>query len=424
VSSSFRALRSRNYRLWVSGTVVSNTGTWVQRTSQDWLVLTELTKHSGFATGLTTGLQFAPLLLFSAHAGVLADRLPKRRVLMFTQSLMGLSALILGLLVVTHEVQLWHVYVCATLLGCGSALDNPARQALVAEVVPRADVTSAVSLNSASINTARLIGPGLAGLIITAWGTGPGFLINAASFAAVLIALTRMRTADMYPVSRLPRRPGQVREGIRYVRQRPDLLLVFFCTLIVNMFAFNFQITNALMASGPFHRGASEYGLLGSVQAIGCLGAAVVNARRDRPRLGLVVGASIGLGSAMLVCALMPTYLLYAIVLVPVGLAMITFNNSTNTSVQLSTPPQLRGRVLALYVVIQQGTTPIGAPVVGALGTALGARWSVLAGAFAGLLAGGIGVLVLVRRPQLRARFAHELDASAQANATAVNQTA
>lgn len=412
MSSSFRALRSRNYRLWVSGTVVSNTGTWVQRTSQDWLVLTELTHHSGLATGVTTGLQFAPLMLFSAHAGVLADRLPKRRVLMFTQSLMGSSALILGLLVVTHQVQLWQVFLCATLLGCGSALDNPARQAFVSEVVPRADVTSAVSLNSASINTARLIGPGMAGLIISAWGTGPGFLINAASFGAVLIALVRMRPAEMYLVDRLPRGKGQVREGIRYVRDRPDLMLVFFCTLLVNAFAFNFQITNALMASGPFHRGASEYGLLGSVQAIGCLGAAVVNARRDKPRLGLLVGASLGLGAAMFVDALMPTYALFAFVLIPVGLSMITFNNTTNTAVQLTTNPQMRGRVLALYVAIQQGTTPVGAPIVGWLGTEFGARWSVLVGAFASLVAGLIVGLVLWRRRGVSARFDAELAAN------------
>ena len=415
MSSSFRALRTRNYRLWVSGTVVSNTGTWIQRTSQDWLVLTQLTNHSGLATGVTTGLQFAPLMLLSAHAGVLADRLPKRKVLMVTQSVMGLSALILGLLVVTHTVQLWHVFVCATLLGCGSAFDNPSRQAFVSEVVAREDVISAVSMNSASINIARLLGPGLAGLIITAWGTGPGFLINAASFAAVLISLSRMRTSEMFIVPRLPRAKGQVREGIRYVRGRPDLMLVLFCTFLVNAFAFNFQITNALMASGPFHRGASEYGLLGSVQAIGCLGAVLLNARREAPRLTLVAGATFALGATMLLDALMPTFLLYSVFIVPVGLAMITVNNSTNTSMQLATDPQMRGRVIALYVTVQQGTTPIGAPIVGWLGTEFGARWSVLTGAFAGLIAGGIAWAMLARRPGLNRRFSQELAASAAA---------
>ncbi|HEX3647784.1 MAG TPA: MFS transporter, partial [Pseudonocardiaceae bacterium] len=237
MGASFRALKSRNYRLWVSGTVVSNTGTWVQRTSQDWLVLTVLTHHSGLATGITTGLQFAPLMLFSPHAGVIADRFPKRRLLFFTQSLMGLSALLCGLLVVTGVVRLWEVFACALLLGCGTALDNPTRQSFVSEVVPRSDVASAISMNSASINAARLIGPGVAGVIIAAWGTGPGFLINAASFVAVLIALARMRPRDMFRSDRLPRGKGQIREGLQFVRQRPDLLLIFVMVGLVGTFA-------------------------------------------------------------------------------------------------------------------------------------------------------------------------------------------
>jgi len=413
VSSSLRALRNRNYRLWVSGTVVSNTGTWVQRTSQDWLVLTVLTNHSGLATGITTGLQFAPLMVFSAHAGVLADRLPKRKVLMATQSVMCASALILGLLVVTHTVQLWHVFACAFLLGCGTALDNPSRQAFVSEVVPRRDVTSAVSLNSASMNIARLIGPGVAGLIIAEWGTGPGFLINAASFAAVLIALVRMRQADMYVSERLPRRPGQVREGLRYVRGRPDLILIFAVTGLVCTFAYNFQITNALMASSAFHRGPREYGLLGSAMAVGCLTAAFVNARRDRPRITLVIGSVAGLGAVMTLGALVPDYYLYAIALVPIGLCSITYINSANTSVQLTTEARFRGRVLALYVALQQGTSPLGAPLVGWLGSEFGARWSVIAGGVSGLLAGMCGWLVLRARPSIRALYTASLRARA-----------
>lgn len=413
MSSSLRALKNRNYRLWVSGTVISNTGTWVQRTSQDWLVLTVLTNHSGLATGVTTGLQFAPLMVFSAHAGVLADRLPKRKLLMVTQSIMCTSALVLGLLVVTRAVQLWHVYACAFLLGCGTALDNPSRQAFVSEVVPRHDVTSAVSLNSASMNVARLIGPGVAGLIIAAWGTGPGFLINAASFAAVLIALARMRQSEMYVSDRLPRRAGQVREGLRYVRERPDLILIFAITGLVGTFAYNFQITNALMASGAFHRGPREYGLLGSAMAVGCLTAAFINARRERPRLTLVIAAGSGLGAVMTLGALVPSYYLYAVALVPIGLCSITFINSANISVQLTTEAQLRGRVLALYVVLQQGTAPLGAPLVGWLGSEFGARWSVVAGGLAGLLAGLVGWLVLRSRPSVLASYNASLQAQA-----------
>jgi MFS family permease len=415
MSSSLRALKTRNYRLWVSGTVVSNTGTWVQRTAQDWLVLTELTHHSGLATGVTTGLQFAPLMLFSAHAGVLADRLPKRKVLICTQSVMGLSALILGVLVVTGTVRLWQVFGCAFLLGVGTALDNPARQAFVSEVVPRADVPSAVSLNSASMNVSRLIGPGVAGLIIAGWGTGPGFLINAASFAAVLVALTRMRQADMFTADRLPRGPGQVRAGLAYVRGRPDLVVIFAITGLVCTFAYNFQITSALMASGVFHRGPREYGLLGSAMAVGCLTAALLNARRDRPRLSLVIVAVLGLGVTMTLGALAPGYPVYALALVPIGLCSITYLNSANTSVQLTTPAVFRGRVLALYVALQQGTTPLGAPLVGWLGSEFGPRWSVLAGGVSALLAAALGAAVLRWRPAITERYAAALRAESRA---------
>lgn len=413
MSSSLRALKNRNYRLWVSGTVISNTGTWVQRTSQDWLVLTELTHHSGLATGITTGLQFAPLMLFSAHAGVIADRLPKRKVLLCTQSVMGISALLLGILVITHTVALWHVFACAFLLGCGTALDNPSRQAFVSEVVPRSDVPSAVSLNSASMNIARLIGPGVAGVIIAAWGTGPGFLINAASFVAVLIGLTRMRQSDMYASDRLPRKRGQVREGMRYVRGRPDLILIFVITGLVCTFAYNWQITNALMASGAFHRGPREYGLLGSAMAVGCLTAALLNARRERPRIMLVIWAVLGLGLTMTLGALLPGYVEYAIALVPIGLCSITYLNSANTSVQLTTEARFRGRVLALYVALQQGTTPIGAPLVGWLGSEFGARWSVIVGGLSALLAAGIGVVVLRWRPSIASEYTAAMNACA-----------
>jgi MFS family permease len=417
VGSAFRALRRRNYRLWVSGTVISNTGTWIQRTAQDWLVLTELTHHSGLAVGVTTGLQFAPLLLFSAHAGVIADRLPKRVVLMWTQTVMGLSALTLGLLVVTGAVRLWEVFACATVLGLAAAFDNPSRQAFVSEVVPRADVPSAVGLNSASMNVAKLVGPGTAGVLIAQVGTGPAFLINAGSFAAVLTGLVRMRPADMYAGDRLPRGRGQVRESLRYLRGRPDLLLVFLIAGLVGTFGLNFQITNALMASGAFHKGPQEYGLLGSVMAVGSLSAALLAGRRERPRLRLLVLACVAFGVCMTVASLVPTYPLYAAMLVPVGLCSITVMNSCNTAVQMSTPDVMRGRVLALYVIVFQGTTPIGAPIVGWLGTRFGARWSVLTGGIAALVAAAVVATALARRPRIAADFSAALRAQAERTA-------
>lgn len=409
MTSAFRALRTRNYRLWVSGTVLSNTGTWMQRTAQDWLVLTVLTHHSGLAAGITTGLQFAPLLLLSAHAGVLADRFPKRRVLMCTQTVMGLSALTLGLLVVTGAVELWEVFVCAFGLGLAAAFDNPARQAFASEVVARQDVTSAIGMNSASMNIARLIGPGVAGVLIADFGTGPAFLINAGSFVAVLTALIRMRPAEMFLGDRLPRGRGQVREGVRYLRSRPDLLLIFFIAGMVGTFGLNFQITNALMATGAFHRGAREYGLLGSVMAIGSLSAALLAGRRERPRLRLLIFAGLAFGTCMTAGALMPSYPLYAAMLIPIGLCSITLMNSCNTAVQMSTPQHMRGRVIALYVIVFQGTTPLGAPIVGWLGSTFGARWSVLVGGFAALLAIGVAMAVLARRPAIGKAFAAAL---------------
>jgi MFS family permease len=409
MSSGFRALRTRNYRLWISGALVSSIGTWMQRTAQDWLVLTILTKHSGLAVGITTGLQFAPLLLLSAHAGVLADRLPKRKVLMCTQSVMGASALTLGLLVVTHAVQLWEVFACALVLGLANAFDVPARQALASEVVAREDVTSAVSMNSASLNLARLIGPGLAGLVIAAYGTGPAFLINAFSFAAVLLGLARMRPEEMFTSGRLPRAPGQVREGFRYVRQRPDLMVIFLLTAMVNTFGLNFQITNALMASGTFHKGAREFGALGSVMAIGSLSAALLAGRREKPRLALVVGAAMCFGAVTLLASGAPNYYIYALALIPVGFCSITFLNSCNTAVQLSIDPLVRGRVIALYVIVQQGTTPIGAPIIGWIGTEFGARWSVAVGAIIAFAAGLATAAFLYRRPAIRHGFSQAI---------------
>ncbi|MFC4055479.1 MFS transporter [Actinomadura syzygii] len=419
MSSSLRALNSRNYRLWVSGTVLSNIGTWIQRTSQDWLVLTELTHHSGLATGITTGLQFAPLLVFSTHAGLLADRLNKRNVLIGAQSLMAVSALTLGLLVVTHTAQLWHVFACAFLLGCGTALDTPFRQAFVSEVVPRSDVPSAVSLNSASMNIARLVGPGVAGLIIAAWGTGPGFLINAGSFVAVLTGLARMRQSDMYTSGRLPRGKGQIREGLRYVRGRPDLLMIFASAGLVCTIAFNWQVTGALMASGAFHRGPRAYGLLGTCMAVGCLIAAFTNARRTRPRIALVSLASLGLGVAMTVGSQLPVYGLYAAATVPIGFFAITFINITNVSVQMTTPARFRGRVVSLYVLVLQGGTPLGAPLVGWLGTQFGARWSVLAGGLSALVAAVGGLLLMRLRPGIVRRYEDAIAAEARTDAAA-----
>lgn len=397
MNSTFRALRIRNYRLWVGGALVSNIGTWMQRVAQDWLVLTILTDHSGTAMGITTGLQFLPILFLGPFAGVLADRYSKRRLLLCTQTAMGLLALLLGLLVLTDAAVLWQVYAIALGLGLASAFDAPARQAFVSEVVDREDVPNAVALNSASFNIARLAGPGIAGLLIAWIGTGPVFLINAASFAAVIVSLWRMRAGELFGLARIARGKHQIVEGLRYVRSHPDLVLILTLVAVVETFGLNFQITNALMATGAFGLGSGAYGLLGSVMAVGTLTGALLAARRAAPRLRYVVGGAIGFGVFVLVSSAAPSYWLYAVLLIPVGLASLTFLNGCNTSIQLSVEPQFRGRVLALYMAVLQGGTPIGAPLIGWIGTEFGPRWSVAIGGIVALAA-GIFALILVNR--------------------------
>lgn len=400
----FRALKVFNYRLWVTGALVSNIGTWMQRVAQDWLVLTILTNNSGTAAGITTGLQFLPIVFLGPFAGLLGDRVNKRKLLLCTQTAMGLCALLLGLLVVTHTVELWHVYVIAFLLGVASAFDAPSRQAFVSEVVGKEDVPNAVALNSASFNLARLAGPGIAGVVIALFGTGPAFLINAASFVAVIFSLWRMRVSELQPVARVPRGKGQIREGFAYIRHRPDLMMIMVLVFMVGTFGMNFQITNALMATTVFHLGPGEYGLLGSVMAIGTLAAALMAARRKNMRMLYIVGGALAFGGTVAIAAFMPSFALYAVSLVPVGLAALTFMNACNTSVQLNTDAAMRGRVLAVYMVVLQGGTPIGAPLVGWIATEFGARWSLGIGAVVAIASALVALVMMNRRNHVRIR--------------------
>lgn len=404
MSAMFRALENRNYRIWASGALVSNIGTWMQRVAQDWLVLTVLTDYSGAAVGITTGLQFLPMLLLGPYGGVLADRYRKRAILLWTQVAMGLTGLVLGLLVVTGAAELWHAYLAALCLGIASAIDAPSRQSFVSELVGRDNISNAVALNSASFNTARLTGPAIAGVLIAWVGTGPVFLLNAASFAAVIVSLFRIRTAELVPAAPATRSRHQVAEGVRYVRNRPDLVLIMVLVGILGAFGMNFPIINALMATTEFGAGPGEFGLLGSIMAVGTLGGALLAARRAGPRLRFLLGGALGLGAFTLLGSVSPSFWLYAAVLVPIGLASITFLNSCNTSIQLSVEPRFRGRVLALYLAVLQGGTAVGAPLMGWIGTEFGARWSVAAGGVIVLLAAASGVIVASRRSSLGVR--------------------
>ena len=404
MSATFRALQNPNYRLWAGGALVSNIGTWMQRVAQDWLVLTVLTDHSGTAVGITTALQFLPMLLLGPYAGVLADRHRKRVILLWTQSAMGLCGLVVGLLVVTGAAQLWQVYAAALCLGLASAIDGPARQSFVSELVGQDHIANAVSLNSASFNTARLTGPAIAGVLIAWVGTGPVFLLNAASFAAVLVSLARIRASELVPAAPAVRSKHQVAEGLGYVRRRPALGLILVLVGSLGAFGMNFPITNALMATAEFGMGPGEFGLLGSIMAVGTLAGALLAARRSRPRLRFLLGGALGLGFFTLIGSVSPSFWLYAAILVPVGLASITFLNSCNTSIQLSVEPQFRGRVLALYLATLQGGTALGAPFMGWLGSTFGARWSVAAGGAVVLLTGLLAVIVVVRSSRLTLR--------------------
>jgi MFS family permease len=372
----------------------------MQRVAQDWLVL-QLSGHSGVALGITTGLQFLPMLLLAPFAGTLADRYSKRKVLIATQAFMATVGLILGLLDISGVVQVWHVYALALLLGVGAACDAPARQSFVIEMVGRDDLPNAVGLNSASFNLGRVIGPSLAGVLIVLVGTGPVFLINAASFGAVIFALTRMRPSELMPMPRSPGGRGQLLEGIRYVRARPDLVLVLVIVFFVGTFGLNFQMTSALMATAVFGKGAGAYGLLGSVVAIGSLSGALLAARRGRPRLRLIVLSAVAFGVVEVAAGLMPTYLSFMALLIPLGLCQMTMLNAANATMQLGVDPVMRGRVMALYMAVLMGGTPIGAPLVGALAEAFGARWSLIAG---GLISAGAAIVagsLLARRQGL-----------------------
>ncbi|OJV57163.1 MAG: MFS transporter [Cellulomonas sp. 73-145] len=386
MSATFSSLRFRNYRLWFGGALVANIGTWMQRVAQDWLVLTQLSHDSGVAVGVVTALQFAPILALSAWAGVLADRVDRRKLLMLTQGLMGVLAAGLGALVLSGHAQLWHVYLFALALGAVSAVDAPVRQTFVAELVPPDKLSNAVGLNSASFNAARLIGPGLAGLLIAAVGTGWVFLINAISFAGTILALVWMHSGELHRMPLAPRAKGQIREGLAYVRHRTDIMLIMVVMSVVSTFGLNFQLTSAMMARTVFHKGAGQYGILGSILAIGSLAGALLAARRERPRVRLVIGAAFGFGVAAGVLALMPTYPSFAIACIPVGLASLTMMTAANATIQMSTDPAVRGRVMSLYMMVFMGATPIGSPVVGWIGQQFGARWSIGIGSITALL--------------------------------------
>jgi MFS family permease len=407
MSPTFQALSVRNYRLFAIGGIISNTGTWMQRVAQDWLVLA-LT-GSGTALGITTGLQFLPFLLVTPIAGLVADRMSKRRLLAITQATMAVTAGLLGLLAVTGLVEVWHVYVLAFMFGVGTAMDAPARQSFVVEMVGRDRLPNAVGLNSASFNMGRILGPGIAGLLIAAMGsgvfaTGWVILINSVSYIAVIYSLWIMRASELDTPVPIARAKGALREGVRYVKDRPDLVFIFVVAFATGTFGLNFQMTTALMATQVFEKGAEEYGLLGSMMAIGSLAGSLLAARRGYPRRVVLVLAALGFAVTEIIAGLMPTYWLFAVWLPLVGLSALTLLTSLQTVVQLTVDTAVRGRVVALYMMIFMGGTPVGAPIIGWIGETFGARWTLVGGGLATAVSVLLATWWLLRKEHIDVR--------------------
>ncbi|MBB4688013.1 MFS family permease [Amycolatopsis jiangsuensis] len=396
----FSSLRVRNYRLFFTGQVISNIGTWMQRIAQDWLVFT-LSGNNPVALGVAVACQFTPTLLLSLWAGVLADRVDKRRLLMIIQAANCVQAVLLGVLDLAGVAQLWHVYLLCVLLGVTSAMEVPTRQSFVAEMVGRDQVANAVALNSSIFNMARIVGPAIAGFAITWVGTGWLFIANAVSTIAVITGVALMNPAKLFRGPAVPRAKGQLVEGLRYVRRRPDLITVMVLVFFVSTFGITYFTSLPIVAANVFHTEADGYGLLSTLVAAGTFTGALASARRGirgRPRVRLLVISGAALGLFEFITAFLPTYLAFGIGLIPLGFATITFLNTANTLVQTSVSPEMRGRVMGLYVLVLIGGNPIGGPMTGWMADTFGGRSPFYIGGALSLIAAVVCALVLIRR--------------------------
>ncbi|MFG2307528.1 MFS transporter [Streptomyces sp. NPDC048566] len=401
--SMFSSLGVRNYRLFFLGQVVSNTGTWMQRIAQDWLVLS-LTGSSA-AVGITTALQFLPMLLFGLYGGVLVDRLPKRPTLLVTQTAMALTGLVLAFLTLSGHVHVWHVYLAAFAVGLATVVDNPARQSFVSEMVGPDQLQNAVSLNSANFQSARLVGPAVAGLLITGVGTGWAFLLNGLSFTAPIAGLLLMRGRELHAGRRTPRGKGQLREGLRYVARRPELIWPIVLVGFIGTFGFNFPVWLSAYADDTFHAGAGAYSLFNTLMAVGSLAGALLAARRGTARLRVLISAAAAFGALEVIAATAPSLWLFALLMVPIGIFGLTVNVTANTTVQMATDPAMRGRVMALFMMVFVGGTPLGAPLVGWVTDTWGPRVGFALGGAVSLAAATAVGLVLARLGNLRVRL-------------------
>lgn len=381
---NWRALRHRNYRILYGASVLTNIGTWAQRIAQDWLVL-ELTNNNGTYLGIVTALQFLPVMLLSMQGGVLADKVDKRKALIITNLGSGITALILGALVVSKVATIDHVYVLAILLGIFSAIDAPIRSSFIVEVVGHKDLTNAMGLNSANFHFGRLVGPAISGFLIAAFGTGPSFLINGFSFIVVTFSFLAVRSAELH-VEEKSKSDGTLKEAFRYIKRRPDLQIIMLTVFFASNFGLNMQIFNALMATKEFHKGAASYGFLGTLVGLGTLTGALIAARKDRTKNTLFVPiAAINFGIWITALSFAPTYSVYAMILPISGISAITTMISANTFVQANSDVAIRGRIMGIYMFIFMGGTPIGSPLIGYCSEHFGVRWTM----------GGCGIITV-----------------------------
>ena len=412
VDGNWRSFRHRNYRILFPASTISNIGSWAQRVAQDWLVL-ELT-NSGTYLGIVTAIQFTPFLFFSLHGGAFADRFDKRKLLIGTNALGAFSAITLGTLVMTNQVELWHVFALAAVLGISTAIDAPVRQTFAADIVGQDDLPNAVSLNSANFNAGRLVGPALSGLLIAAFGTGPSFLVNGISYLFAIGALMAMNEKEFFYQERAKSKTN-VREGLHYALARPDIYVVMMIVFFLGTFGLNFQIFNALMATKEFGKGPAAYGLLGTFVAIGSFSGAIASARLERfrkTRFVILAGGAFAL--AILVLSILPNYTAYAIFLPICGVTALITMITANSIVQVNSDPAIRGRVMGIYLLIFMGGTPAGSPVIGFMAEAIGIRSTIAA----------CGAICLIATTVIWFKFKDRVDVPADISVAAVLKSA
>jgi MFS family permease len=408
LSTTFQSLTVRNYRLFATGQLVKLIGVWMMFIAQDWLVL-ELSDDSATALGVVTALQFTPVLLLTLVSGRLADRYDKRLLLLVGNAAWSVLALAMSILVATGAVQLWHVFVFAALLGVANAVETPVRQAFVSELVGMPLLPNALSLSAATFNTARIVGPAVAGVAIAAFDVGPVFMISAVSSLAPLLMLARMRTAELHRQELPPideRDAAKVTDGLRYVARRPDLIMPMALIMVIGMVLFNFQLTLAALAKTVFNTGAASFGLFTTALAVGALGGALASSgRRERPSPYVVIGSALAFGALGTLVGLAPAYWLVVLLLVPTGFFMVFFAQASNQRIQLSVDPAYRGRVMALWVLVFLGTNPVGAPLIGIVAERFGAGVSIWAGGLISIAAAALALAWQLRRTGGRLRL-------------------